>query len=183
MKIADDLYKQMQAELKTCQERGLDPEKEMEISFQVCTLFWLRLKNLLTTYEFRSKQEEIRFFKYGKQRFTSLMEYYSLVYHALMFMPPEHTGEAVTKFWKRQAKRIDNYARDHAQYYRYYKECKTEKDHIYFIRSRPLGERAPQFTDKHYATGIDKIFTKFMALEQYKIYAEEKIRQLERKAS
>src|SRR5690242_1081131 len=97
----EELYHNMISEVYTAQQPDLSPASRITLCFKICMDYWTRLKDLMKNYSFENEEEEIWFFKVIKPRFTSLIEYYTLVYHAELFMPSLTEDNAHT-FWKKE---------------------------------------------------------------------------------
>ena len=94
-------------ELHLCKGRYYPPIIEIEYCFQIAYRAWGRIRVKLTHYQFSCDDEEIEFFKVLKPKFTAEIEYYSLLYHCLIFEPAE--AGAVLRFWQKEYQRLTDF--------------------------------------------------------------------------
>lgn len=93
-------YQQMQEELVRCTTGEAFCIKEAEQCFQLANHYWNKVKEKLNTCRFETDESEIEFFKMVKPKFTSEIEYYSLLYYSLVFEPAGL--DAAISFWGRE---------------------------------------------------------------------------------
>ena len=156
-------------------------DKEVECCFTIADKYWRELSEKLRKYEFTSEQKEIEFFKTWKPCFTSEIEYYNLVYHSLLFQPKEF--DTAIHFWGREYKRLEKFTIDQKEFL----ECYYNKDcHMmttyYFLRKyyepRNILDAKIYDADASIMTNGDSLVASLLALERYKQYAEEQLRNL-----
>jgi hypothetical protein len=129
---------------------------------------------------FQSESEEINFFKECKPKFTAEREYYNLLYHSFLFLPPDPADALL--FWKREEARLERFVAENNDFYNYHRNNQTDLDAFYFLRS----QYNPHFHTKlklyagmeNAVTNGDVLLSMLMALERYESYAAEKVRLL-----
>jgi hypothetical protein len=91
----EEMYQEMLSEVYTSARLDLAPTSRVAYCFKICVEYWTKLKDQVKLQQFADEAEEIWFFKTMKPKFTALIEYYTLVYHAELFMPSlrEHSGK------------------------------------------------------------------------------------------
>lgn len=172
------LYEKMLAEMEHCSQRYATEKEQIECCFQSCERNWNSLQLLLDTYKFSNEQEEIWFFKVIKPRFTALLEYYTLVYKATLFLPDSDSGE-IHNFWQKELRFTARFFAENESFYQYYKAGQTEMDELYFVRANNDPTHIP--THKAYnisplaTTTHDHLIASFIAREKYEQYVKGKI--------
>lgn len=152
-------------------------EEGIEKCFVVAGNYWNEVKVMVMTEGFESTCEEIFFFKVIKPLFTSELEYYSLVYHSVLFCPAFY--EAELQFWKREGKRLEEFRRQHKEFLEYYESGKSSLDHFYFTRVKeddPIPEDVNSYDmEPRTRSNYDPLITKLKALERYLAYTQAKL--------
>ncbi|WEK37937.1 MAG: RteC domain-containing protein [Candidatus Pseudobacter hemicellulosilyticus] len=171
------LYQNMITEMEQCSQRFTTEKEQIEFCFQTCERNWFQLQQCLTQLQFSNDTEEIWFFKVLKPRFTALLEYYTLVYKAHLFLPDTDPAE-VNNFWQKELRFAEKFFHDNSSFYQYYKSGDTELDELYFVRANndptQPSHRSyninPQATTTH-----DPLLAALIARERYVHYVREKM--------
>ncbi len=144
--------------------------------------YWGVLRAEISCHEFVNTEEEIKFFKYIKPRFTSEVEYYSLLYHAELFRKDIHDEIDLEKFWVREHQRLLRFILENETFYNYYKEGKTCSDEDFFIRQNSDLSNFPKAKvydlEEKATTSHDPLVTMILALERYMKFIEEEMKVL-----
>jgi len=156
-------YRLLLAELR-CHHRGSRPlQQKIEACFGSCYHHWSAVSVRATHHVFTDMHEEITFFKTIKPLFTSLIEYYQLIYHAILFQPDLSTGH-VKEFWEREAHRLPAFIDAHPHFVTYYTSGRTEHDAYFFSRVPPIpGVELPH-------SRVDHLVSRYLALQRYGRY-------------
>jgi hypothetical protein len=157
----------MQDELKVLKEKKLDHAKEIELCYHVVNKYWLYIKTVMKEYIFKSKNEEIIFFKTIKPKFLAEKEYYSLVYHAYLFLPPDN-GVIAKDFWLREKERLEKFITDNQLFYDYYKTGRTDRDEDFFLKD-DLEAEGP------FTASYSQMIGTILALERYNCFVRKKL--------
>ena len=171
-------YEKMLAEMEQCNQRFPAEKEQIECCFQSCERNWNTLQQLLDTFRFDSEQEEIWFFKEIKPRFTALLEYYTLVYKANLFLPDSNEDD-IHNFWKKELRFTARFFADNQAFYDYYKAGHTDLDELYFVRAN--NDPTQVLPNKTYninplaTTTHDHLIASFIAREKYEQYVRGKI--------
>jgi hypothetical protein len=183
-KFALQLYGSMQEDLQVCRQKGFVLEEEIESCFQICTNYWYRLREVLSTFRFDSEAEEIDFFKNIKPLFSAEIEYYNLLYHACLFMPVFDRQEQ-NEFWRREATRLERFIEANAEFCKYYESKDSEKDHFYFVRKSCNHYDQEHILGKEIRTSTeaDSLLATFLALQKYMRYIRGLMDELNKDAS
>lgn len=160
-------YNLMQVELKALKESKLETAKEIELCYHIADKYWLYVKTKMKEYCFNNINEEIIFFKTIKPKFLAEKEYYSLLYHASLFLPADAEARALD-FWLREKGRLKKFINENQQFYDYYKSGKTDRDEELFWKD---DLEAEGLNTASYAQLIGTI----IALERYDLFVREKL--------
>lgn len=168
---AAKLLSQLEQELDI-RSKLKDPLAKMaENCFIICEMKRTAVWEESVEHTFSSDDEEIHFYKDIYPQFSSRCEYYSLLHHAGIFLPPQGDQESVVGFWGRQKLKLEKFIGANFTLYTYYKEKRVDKNKFYFIRSRlPDGFAA-----------MNNFLAKYLALEKYTQYADEQLKLIPQK--
>lgn len=169
------LYKNLQQDLLRCKKTTPLFEAQVETCFQVAYRYWKEVKENLSSYEFKNDRCEIEFFKQCKPKFTSEIEYYELLYHAVVFEPPA-TGDAIL-FWNRESQRLQKFEEEHKSFLLCYADhCCSLLPYYFLRRYSEIGTRQPKLYDTAivHRTNGDPLVAAFWALKRYVNYVYKK---------
>jgi hypothetical protein len=179
LQYANQLYEQMQEEIREVKRDSSTYMEEIEACFQVALKYWKELRKELICYEFKSTSDEIYFFKCIKPKFTSEIEFYNLVYSAELFKPIELAEEEVEKFWNKESYRLKRFISDNLGFVVYYKDCKKNRDEQFFLREHLDVSNLPEVRlfeiGNGDSTNCDHVVSRLLALEKYSEYINTKI--------
>lgn len=97
---------------------------------------FVQLKNFIVSYQFKSEEEEILFFKTIKPGIFCKLIYYRKVYNIEMNKPVSGP-ESIKAYLNRELDNIQDYNCKRLDFYRYYRSGATHMDKIYFLRNVP----------------------------------------------
>jgi hypothetical protein len=127
-----DFFEELNRQIANCVTCYQTDEGRIECCFIASEMAWTKLRGELQFYRFGTNQEEIWFFKTMKPQFTGLIEFFTLLYRAALFAPAEEM--AITRYWERELKGVQDFFTNHASFYDYYKSTGTHLDSLYFLR-------------------------------------------------
>lgn len=127
------LYAHMVEEIGQAEACCNDDLSRVERCFSIALSYWEKVKSISGSYPFRYEAEEIDFFKYVQPLFLAAMEYYMLIYQAILFKPA-HDSDELLSYWLGQLKRIELFYTRHGEFYSYYLNGGSDKDECYFRR-------------------------------------------------
>jgi hypothetical protein len=143
-------------------------ERAVECAFSTLKSCWSQLKQVVENNEFESEEEEIQFFKVLKPKLIAELEYYGLVYHSILFCPPD--AEQKLLFWQREADRLQEFKILYAEFYNYYASGSTNNDACYFKRKQ-VHPQSSGHSESKAKTTHDHLVSKLLAFEKYAQYA------------
>jgi RteC protein len=174
----NQLYNEMQADISRVE---LPELKRVECCFRIATDYWCRLKELIRDQDFAGYDKEIDFFKNVKPLFTSEIEFYTLVYQAMLFQPENDPCE-LTIFWKNELRRLQKFKESKEEFVRYFKSGSVCMDQQYFLRENNDLSNAVfckiYGQDRKYTTSHDCLVAALLAQEMYHEYVKEKLKRL-----
>lgn len=116
------------------------PETERTESCFKCSLqYWSGLKEIIQRDSFQTDEEEIKFFKYIKPRFTGQLMYYTEVYQYLLFCPGYDPG-GIAEFQRKELRKIERFRENHREFIAYCSSKARDRDAAYFLRRNCQGE-------------------------------------------
>lgn len=130
------------------------------------------LKTFILQYQFKSKEEEILFFKEIKPDIFSKSVYYKKI-EEIESLCPIGSCEAQEKYLKEQLEELTRFFNTHKEFYQYYRKKSTNLDGEYFIRYKNKSKSAD--IDENFSTKYDYTVAKIIAFDQLEIYLKEKI--------
>lgn len=106
--------------------------EKSEQGYQAAVRYWQMAENEIKGKGFVSEEEEITFYKTIKPLFTARIEFYSLLYQAVLFKPADAEKEII--FWQNELRRVVVFRSANAEFIQYYENCNTEYDEQYYLR-------------------------------------------------
>lgn len=148
-----------------------------ESGFRIAHEYWSRIKEKLKHYAFKTEASEIEFFKIIKPKFTSEIEYYSLVYHCLLFQPVDLL-QAI-EFLRREGKRLEKFEEENRSFIDWYHNDRCKLDRYYFLRK--YYSCANELETKMYDAGTDAVtngdclVATLLALQRYENFVKDRL--------
>jgi hypothetical protein len=171
--VCEEKYQEMLSEIYQSRRLDLCPATRIAYCFKLSVEYWTRLNDCVKASQFTDSEEEIWFFKTMKPRFTSLIEYYTLIYHAELFMPSLSETET-NAFWKKENEKAKKFYRQYSDFCKYYKAGRTDMDHVYFLRHdlKPSGTYGNRLydTDPEMVAPYGHLATSLLAYDMYATY-------------
>jgi hypothetical protein len=168
---------QMQAELNRCNNGNSCFEKNIECCFGVANRYWNLVRQKLKQKQFSNEEQEIEFFKILKPKFTSEIEYYSLVYHCLIFQPPDLLK--AVEFLGKELKRRVKFEEENRSFIECFRSDGCNLNRFYFLRKYYTCTNELEISlydaDLDVVTNGDPLVATMMALERYKEFVKERL--------
>ncbi|HWK04888.1 MAG TPA: hypothetical protein VNS58_14705 [Puia sp.] len=119
-----ELYEEMLNEIGVKVSRQSYFPEWVEYYFSVCVQASASLLKMRQNYPFTDEQEEIGFFKTLESQFGGLVEYFTLIYTAELFIPEDSSKRM--EYWNRELGKAWNFLMKHEKFYLSYKAGLTE---------------------------------------------------------
>lgn len=171
------LYHAMLFDMKQCSQREKDAIRQIELLYAVVTKYCSVLQSLSDSCSFRSKKEEIDFWKRTRPLFFAHLFYYELLYHHELFRP---SGEkALRRFLLREKSRLTRFITNNTHFYLYSKSAMSCYDNYYFTKGGQgtLDVKVKQscLVQPFIAAGSDERMAELIALERYDCFPDGKM--------
>lgn len=144
--------------------------------------YWSKVRDMVKKFDFANDEEEIWFFKDLKPKFTALIEYYALVYHAVLFMPTLNE-EDMHAFWRKENEKIRQFYSRNTAFCQYYKSGNTSLDRVYFLRSNAEGcnncYNKLYDADPEMVTSHGHLASTLLAYDMYEAYIQQQAKKVD----
>ena len=142
------------------------------------------LKKLTVKNNFKSKSEEIQFFKEIKPQFTSKLIYFNRVYKIEM-KKPNGGNRILKKYYNNELLKLKAFFDNELEFYQYFRSGSTYLDYKYFLRGEfdiKLALDSYYFeSDMSFATSHDFKVATILANDLIELYIENQLIMLENK--
>lgn len=159
-----------------------DQIKKCEQAITVILKSINELKKVATKTNFKSKSEEIQFFKDVKPLFTSKLIYFNLVYRIEM-KKPNGGNKILKKYYNNELLKLKAFFDNELEFYQYYRSGSTYLDYKYFLRGEfdiKLALDSYYFeSDMSFATSHDFKVATILANDLIELYLENQLLMLE----
>lgn len=146
-------------------------------SLELCDRVVETLKNHVFQKGFRSRQEELNFFKKIKPEIESKLKYYHYLYEFEKGKP--FCGEKLKlKYFEGELVKINKFISSNQEFYTYYKSGSTHFDEIYFVRDKKTIEEP--FNETTFCTVHSIKLSCFIAFDKLSIHINNEIKKLEK---
>jgi hypothetical protein len=149
----------------------------VEGCFWIASKYWETLKKETDTSIFNNEASAINFFKKVKPKFTSQVQYYSMLAEAILFVPEE--TDIQYEYWKKEQARYLRFCDKHKKFVEYYESGAVYLDSIYFVKVGP--DWIPSFqpvnydADKKFCSSHDHLVRGLLAHRMYNAYVQERL--------
>ncbi len=159
-----------------------DQIKKCEQAITVILKSIYELKKVATKTNFKSKSEEIQFFKEVKPLFTSKLIYFNLVYRIEM-KKPNGGNKILKKYYNNELLKLKAFFDNELEFYQYFRSGSTYLDYKYFLRGEfdiKLALDSYYFeSDMLFATSHDFKVATILANDLIELYLENQLLMLE----
>lgn len=179
--FAADLYTRMSEQLEALAFTSENILQRAERSYKAVESALKELKDYTIGYDFKSKEEEIAFFKDIKPKFLKELIYFMEVFQVESWKPPVGREEEITHYML-GAKRVDLYFKRYNDLYTYYRKGSSMHDELFFMRGNNYDVITPislSDMDPRFSTVQSFQIAKMQAYEQFSGYLQSCIHKLE----
>jgi hypothetical protein len=159
-----------------------DQIKKCEQAITVILKSINELKKVATKTNFKSKSEEIQFFKEIKPQFTSKLIYFNRVYKIEM-KKPNGGNKILKKYYNNELLKLKAFFDNELEFYQYFRSGSTYLDYKYFLRGEfdiKLALDSYYFeSDMSFATSHDFKVATILANDLIELYLENQLLMLE----
>ena len=165
-KETDDAIKEIESSDSNILKKSLEASHILGDAFD-------NLKKFILSYEFRSEEEEITFFKEIKPKFCYRLIYYRKLYNIEINRPVTATCKQKEYLFE-ELDAIHKYTNKRLDFVRYYRSGSTHLDSLYFLRGRVDTEQYLETfyyeLDPNFSTNCDFKVAKIMANDMLSAY-------------
>jgi hypothetical protein len=176
------LSRELDEQLQFIQAEFDHNQKRAEESYLVLEKAYARLHSFVLKYKFKSRSEEIFYFKTLKPKISAKLIYFLKVYH-IETKKPQGSNKAKKKYLQNELHKINDYFEENIDFIRYYRSNESYLDHLYFVRDKIDFKRSPETfsieLDRKQGTSFDYKIAKIMANDLLQVYLHEELRMLE----
>lgn len=155
-------------ELKKLEEKSLSECSNVEAGIQLSRMYLQKLREAVRAHEFKTKEEEIYFFKVQKPFVYSRLKFYAKVYNYLLFKPAGSI-KSQRQFIDDEIKKLQDNYKKNIDFVKYYRENDTILDQYYFLRGKDnlslVSDTSHFYTDAEFSTSHDNAIAKIMAYD------------------
>jgi len=177
VKIVKDLEK----ELKHIEIENDDISIISEKCITKIRLALKETKKIVLYGEFKSKSDEIEFFKIIKPRLVSKFIYYAKLFKVIS-KKPKGNVKIQKKYLENEIREMQIYFNNHLLFYQYYQKNAHHSDELFFLRKNKNMnihfEYSESYIDEEFATNLDATFSKFKGYEMAIQYFKDLIEKL-----
>lgn len=172
------LYARMQEEIGQAEACCSNEMIRVERCFSIALTYWGMIRTISDSYLFLYETEEIEFFKHIQPLFMAAMEYYMLLYQAILFKP-SHNKDELLSYWLGQLKRTELFFSRHHEFCSYYMNDGNDKDLFYFRRpENPDGNKGRFFFCAGRPLSPCQMAARMLGFQQYRQYIEDELKSL-----
>lgn len=131
--FSNNLWEELESQLLLLKEYKEHPLKHAQKAIYIVVASLGVLKSFFTAYEFKSKAEEIQFFKSIKPQWTATLIFYREIYN-IESSRPIASSRQIKKYYKKELHKLNTYFKENKEFYTYYRTGNTFLDRQYFLR-------------------------------------------------
>jgi hypothetical protein len=184
--FTDQLEAALMLQLQAINHEHASPMSRAEASIQRILDAMEQLKKFILKYRFKSKAEEIEFFKHIKPKFLSKLIFQHKIFRIENKMPFDN-DKAIKKYLVRELARLKKYINRNFEFHAYWRAESSHMDDKYFVRHQYDVRLEADVTyfdaDPRFSTTHDYKAARLMAHDQLKDYLESRLRRLENAGS
>jgi hypothetical protein len=178
-----NLLTETNTQLTFIAEETRETFSKAELSVRVILAAIEKLKTFTGSYKFKSKAEEINFFKHLKPQLFSKLIYYTKILN-IETKRPKGTDKVQRKYLLNELNNLQRFFDNNLDFYQYYRTGATYLDDKYFLRGKydlHLSLDTFFFTsDPEFNTSHDYKVSKVLANDLLEVYLKEELSALDR---
>lgn len=160
----------------------IDDFKNVEKGLQISRQFLQKLRVVVRNGQFKSNEDEIKFFKKQKPLIYGNLKFYVKLYKYLL-LKPKGSNKTKIIFIEEEIKKLQNYFTQNIDFLRYYRQNSTSLDEFYFLRGNDniglISDTSHFYTDVEFSTSHDNAVAKIIAYDLLLTYYLDEVNKLE----
>ena len=178
----DDILKKLDSELNVLEIEEEDILVRAEKGIKLAKQTLKKVRSIIVDYEFKTKSEEIHFFKCTKPKIYSKLIYYVKLFN-IEGKRPRGSNKSQVKYLNSNIEKLQTYFNDNLDFYHYYRREATVFDEQYFLRGKADIRLFPDsfhfFVDEQFATSHDSTVATILAYDLLIVHLKREIDKLE----
>jgi len=178
----DDILKKLDSELNVLEIEEEDILVRAEKGIKLAKQTLKKVRSIIVDYEFKTKSEEIHFFKCTKPKIYSKLIYYVKLFN-IEGKRPRGSNKSQVKYLNNYIEKLQTYFNDNFDFYHYYRREATVFDEQYFLRGKADIRLFPDsfhfFVDEEFATSHDSTVATILAYDLLIVHLKREIDKLE----
>ena len=178
----DDILKKLDSELNVLEIEEEDILVRAEKGIKLAKQTLKKVRSIIVDYEFKTKSEEIHFFKCTKPKIYSKLIYYVKLFN-IEGKRPRGSNKSPVKYLNNYIEKLQTYFNDNLDFYHYYRREATVFDEQYFLRGKADIRLFPDsfhfFVDEQFATSHDSTVATILAYDLLIVHLKREIDKLE----
>ena len=178
----DDILKKLDSELNVLEIEEEDILVRAEKGIKLAKQTLKKVRSIIVDYEFKTKSEEIHFFKCTKPKIYSKLIYYVKLFN-IEGKRPRGSNKSQVKYLNNYIEKLQTYFNDNLDFYHYYRREATVFDEQYFLRGKADIRLFPDsfhfFVDEEFATSHDSTVATILAYDLLIVHLKREIDKLE----
>ncbi|MDQ7917227.1 RteC domain-containing protein [Mesonia sp. MT50] len=178
----DDILKKLDSELNVLEIEEEDILVRAEKGIKLAKQTLKKVRSIIVDYEFKTKSEEIHFFKCTKPKIYSKLIYYVKLFN-IEGKRPRGSNKSQVKYLNNYIEKLQTYFNDNLDFYHYYRREATVFDEQYFLRGKADIRLFPDsfhfFVDEQFATSHDSTVATILAYDLLIVHLKREIDKLE----
>ena len=178
----DDILKKLDSELNVLEIEEEDILVRAEKGIKLAKQTLKKVRSIIVDYEFKTKLDEISFFKCTKPKIYSKLIYYVKLFN-IEGKRPRGSNKSQVKYLNNYIEKLQTYFNDNLDFYHYYRREATVFDEQYFLRGKADIRLFPDsfhfFVDEQFATSHDSTVATILAYDLLIVHLKREIDKLE----
>jgi len=164
----NQILNEYKTEISRIEKGSLDDFKNIEEGLIISRAYIKKLRLLLRKRKFRTKNDEIEFFKEQKPFINSYIKFYSKLYRFLL-KKPKGSLQKQRAYIDEEIEKLQEDYKKNLDFVKYYRENSTYLDQYYFLRGkdevRLITDTSHYLTDEEFSTSHDNLVAKIKAFD------------------
>lgn len=160
------VYKTIQQKIADEWAEQVGEQQWIERAFGITVQAWSRLEQKVKAYRFLDQHEEIYFYKILRPQFTGLIDYFTLLYRSVLFLPDDCTKQRT--YWRNELKHCKEFLARYKKLGSHFEDlhfsCNDQQPHVFGININYLN-----FT----ATSPGYLLARVIAIKKYQQYIQD----------
>ena len=182
MKIYENILKELDSSLEQLESETDEILIKAEKGIQISKTALVQIRDRTVKNKFKSKADEIIFFKHQKPKVYSKLIYYVKLFN-IESKRPRGSSKSQKKYLDYEIRKLQDYFNDNLEFYQYYRRSGTSLDSQYFLRGKEDIRLHPDsfhfFIDEKFSTSHDSTVAIIMAYDMLIVYLQKEIELIE----